>query len=373
MHCVSQQSTTFRPPSSQFSFTRPSIIHRRRVFRNITMASAPGASVIPEADLLSFREHLRSSKRVMAVIGAGLSAASGLPTFRGVGGLWRRYSAVDLATPEAFNATPGLVWQFYGYRRHMALLAKPNRAHYALAEFAKKNPNFIALTQNVDGLSERAGHPESQIQRLHGSLFTIKCANEYCTYSRDNDFTDPIVPALEIPKIPFGVDPYPKDHTGKRAGQALEDAMKSNAAGPGWAPGSGELDISNPNVPIPNLREEDLPPCPECSTGLLRPGVVWFGEPLVEETINTVEDWLKNGPVDLVLVIGTSARVFPAVSYIDRGRCKGARVAIINMDRTHLPRTGMKPGDWIFEGDASAIIPELLKEVVGEIELPENQ
>lgn len=99
----------------------------------------------------SFREYLKGARRIMAVIGAGLSAASGLPTFRGVGGLWRRYSAIDLATPEAFSATPGLVWQFYSYRRHMALTVKPNKAHYALAKLAKTTPNFIALTQNVDG------------------------------------------------------------------------------------------------------------------------------------------------------------------------------------------------------------------------------
>lgn len=150
--------------------------------------------------------------------------------------------------------------------------------------------------------------------------------------------------------------------------------MNAKAAeGPGWAPANGELDISDPNVPIPELTEEDLPPCPECDTGILRPGVVWFGEPLAEDTIDFVEDWVKQGPIDLVLVIGTSAQVFPAVSYIDRGRERGARIAIINMDRTHLPRSGMRPGDWIFEGDASVILPELLKEVIGEIDISETQ
>ncbi|KAI1942098.1 hypothetical protein LOZ66_001581 [Ophidiomyces ophidiicola] len=329
------------------------------------------ASVIPEADLLSFREYLKKCDRIIAVIGAGLSAASGLPTFRGVGGLWRRYSAIDLATPEAFNASPGLVWQFYSYRRHMALMAKPNKAHYALVELAKRNPNFISLTQNVDGLSERAGHAEPQLQRLHGSLFTIKCADEYCTYVRHNDFTDPFVPALEIPRA-SNVNTNPSDHTGAAAGQVLEDAMKA-AGAPSWVTGQGELDISNPDVPIPNLRPEDLPPCPQCSNGLLRPGVVWFGEPLDDNTIEYVDKWVEKGPVDLVLVIGTSAQLFPAVGYIDSGRDQGARVAIINMDRTHLPRSGMKPGDWIFEGDASVILPELLKDIIGEVELPEDQ
>lgn len=109
------------------------------------------ASSIKPTDLESFQTHLRSSKRVLALCGAGLSAASGLPTFRGAGGLWRSYDAVSLATPEAFAEDPGLVWQFYSYRRHMALQAQPNPAHYALAELAKRKKGFLTLSQNVDG------------------------------------------------------------------------------------------------------------------------------------------------------------------------------------------------------------------------------
>lgn len=114
--------------------------------------SSPMAGVtIPQADLESFTAHLQKSKRIMALLGAGLSASSGLPTFRGAGGLWRNHDATQLATPEAFDADPGLVWQFYSYRRHMALGAKPNKAHYALAELAKKHSGFITISQNVDG------------------------------------------------------------------------------------------------------------------------------------------------------------------------------------------------------------------------------
>lgn len=105
------------------------------------------------ADLESFSAHLQSSKRILALLGAGLSASSGLPTFRGAGGLWRTHDAVSLATPEAFDADPGLVWQFYSYRRHMALKAQPNRAHLALAELARKREGFMTLSQNVDGKS----------------------------------------------------------------------------------------------------------------------------------------------------------------------------------------------------------------------------
>ena len=109
------------------------------------------SSVVPAADLKSFQEHLAKSKRILAVLGAGLSASSGLPTFRGAGGLWRTHDATALATPEAFTHDPGLVWQFYNYRRHMALGVKPNKAHYALAELARRKDDFITVSQNVDG------------------------------------------------------------------------------------------------------------------------------------------------------------------------------------------------------------------------------
>ncbi|EFE42962.1 hypothetical protein TRV_02327 [Trichophyton verrucosum HKI 0517] len=321
------------------------------------------ASGIPEADLLSFREHLKKSKRILALVGAGLSAASGLPTFRGVGGLWRSHRAPDLATPEAFGVDPGLVWQFYSYRRHMSLVAHPNRGHYALAALARKIPQFWTLTQNVDGLSERADHPESQLHRLHGSLFTVKCASEYCTYSRDNDFQDPLVPCLAIPKAGPQLNPSTDDKTGEQAAKAIHAALDEKIS-----PSRGEdLDISDANVPIPSLTEDDLPHCPKCSTGLLRPGVVWFGEELPNDTLDSIDKFLNEGPVDLVLVIGTSAQVFPAALYIEEGRDRGARVAVINMDATHLPNGGLEPTDWLFQGDSSVILPEILKEVIGEI------
>lgn len=116
----------------------------------IGMASS-AKSLIPAADLESFSAYLQSSDRILALLGAGLSASSGLPTFRGAGGLWRSHDAISLATPEAFNADPALVWQFYSYRRHMALQARPNRAHLALAELARRKEHFITLSQNVDG------------------------------------------------------------------------------------------------------------------------------------------------------------------------------------------------------------------------------
>jgi NAD-dependent SIR2 family protein deacetylase len=109
------------------------------------------ASYGPSNDVAEFGAVLKSSKRVLALCGAGLSAASGLDTFRGAGGMWRNYQATSLATPQAFRADPGLVWLFYSMRRHKALQAKPNAGHVALVKLAEKMPDFITLTQNVDG------------------------------------------------------------------------------------------------------------------------------------------------------------------------------------------------------------------------------
>jgi NAD-dependent SIR2 family protein deacetylase len=105
----------------------------------------------PHNDISAFHTALQSSRRILALCGAGLSASSGLPTFRGAGGFWRNHDATELATPGAFARDPGLVWLFYAYRRHMSLTAQPNDAHRALAKLAKvKEDKFLCLTQNVD-------------------------------------------------------------------------------------------------------------------------------------------------------------------------------------------------------------------------------
>jgi NAD+-dependent protein deacetylase sirtuin 5 len=123
------------------------------------------------------------------------------------------------------------------------------------------------------------------------------------------------------------------------------------------------LDISDDKIEIPHLGVEDLPRCPKCGTGLLRPGVVWFGERLPEATINTIEKFIEESEkLDLILVIGTSAKVYPAAAYVDKARAKGARVAVVNMDRADTPggRNGLAEGDWFFEGDAGVILPQIL-------------
>lgn len=130
-----------------------------------------------------------------------------------------------------------------------------------------------------------------------------------------------------------------------------------------------ELDVSDTSVHLPRLEIHDLPKCPTCDKGLLRPGVVWFGESLPHKVISTVEDFIADSPkIDLILVIGTSARVYPAAGYVDRAREKGARVAVINMDQSDAPASGLTEKDWFFHGDAAQIVPELLRSVVGDIQ-----
>ena len=297
--------------------------------------------------------------------GAGLSAASGLPTFRGPGGLWRSYNAQYLATPGAFCSDPGLVWQFYNYRRHMSLNVRPNRAHLALAELAKKRPGFIHLTQNVDGLSPRAGHPAKQLMLLHGSLFDVKCFNNHCDYVRRDDFTDPVAPVLALPEDESQVEDSLREKTGAKLNRAFEVHTGEMAA-------IREADISDPKVPIPEINPDDLPHCPKCKTGLLRPGVVWFGEPLPDEVMHTVHQWIDAAPkIDLMLVIGTSSSVYPAAGYTEVARQKGARTAVINMDEEDV--RGLAQGDWFFKGDASEIVPEILKSAIGEIAAVEDK
>ncbi|KAI4242999.1 MAG: hypothetical protein L6R40_003690 [Gallowayella cf. fulva] len=314
---------------------------------------------IPAKDRESFTEHLKKSARILALCGAGLSASSGLPTFRGAGGMWRNHEATSLATPEAFGDNPALVWQFYSYRRHMALTAKPNPAHFALAELARKRPEFVTLTQNVDGLSQRADHPASQLHLLHGSLFDVRCTEFYCDYSEQNNFTDPIVPALAIPK---GLSlPPSTDITGEEASKSLAAAMKGDKASDGK-----ELDISDAQIPIPSISPEDLPRCPKCQKGLLRPGVVWFGEALPTATMSAVDKFVEDSNIDLMLVIGTSAMVWPAARYVEEARYRGARVAVINMDKQDGKRNLAK-GDWFFHGDAGTILPDILFPVIGDV------
>jgi NAD-dependent deacetylase len=174
-----------------------------------------------DADIRALAARLENAARVTVVAGAGLSAASGVPTFRGPGGLWKDFRPEDLATPEAFARDPRLVWEWYDWRRQQIARCRPNRAHEVLAAWSRRFPAFALVTQNVDGLDDRAS--TGNVLRFHGSIWELSCWD------------------------------------------------RCRAAPRRWRDGT---------APFP-----ELPPrCPHCG-GLARPGVVWFGEPIDPEVM----------------------------------------------------------------------------------------
>jgi hypothetical protein len=180
---------------------------------------------------------------------------------------------------------------------------------------------------------------------LHSSLFDLKCAS--CTYHEVDNFSDPLHPSLAIDEASITA--------------RLSPAAKSN-------PLSNSVSFLDPSRP-PTIPREDLPHCPSCKTGLLCPGVVWFDEALPKDTLTDIDEWTGKGPIDLCLVIGTTASVYPAASYVQVARKKGAKVAVVNVDSKELGSAGsFREGDFLFEGNAARILPEILKPVVGGLE-----
>jgi len=119
------------------------------------------------------RQWIADANAVAILTGAGISAESGVPTFRGDGGLWREYRAEDLATPAAFARDPKLVWEWYDWRRGIIAQAVPNAAHRALVQLEIRKPQFTLITQNVDGLHDLAGN--GKILKLHGDIWRMRC------------------------------------------------------------------------------------------------------------------------------------------------------------------------------------------------------
>jgi len=145
-------------------------------------------------------ERIRSSSAITVLTGAGVSAASGVPTFRGSGGLWKNYPAHQLATPEAFALNPQLVWEWYNWRREVVAGCRPNPAHEVIAAWEKRFPQLQLITQNVDGLHERAG--SRRILRFHGSIWDVRCRDR-CPSSPPR-WRDETVPFRELPpKCPY--------------------------------------------------------------------------------------------------------------------------------------------------------------------------
>lgn len=231
------------------------------------------------------REILTAATRIVSFSGAGLSAESGVATFRDAksGGLWTKHDPMRLASPEGFADDPNLVMDWYAARRRSVAEAEPNSAHQTLAS----QPDMIHITQNVDDLLHRAGVRVEQVIQLHGTIA--------------------------------------RDHCHARCG--FEEA----------------IDLANP----PTLRD-----CPNCGQPL-RPGVVWFGESLPPEAWQRAEDACAE--CDALLVIGTSAEVYPAAGLIGLAKSGGARIIIVNTQ----PSGASHLADVELIGKAGEIVPVL--------------
>lgn len=207
-------------------------------------------------------EYLRHARKVAVLTGAGVSAESGVPTFRASDGLWEGHHIEDVATPHGFQRDPKLVWSFYNARRENLRHVSPNPGHYALVALQKKYPSFTLATQNVDGLHTAAGSLD--VLELHGNIRRTRCT--VCGDLRDR-----------------GLEPL------------------------------GELPIC------------------ECS-GLLRPDIVWFYEMLSPLILDRAMRAAET--CDVLLVVGTSAVVYPAAGMIPTARSHGAKVIEVNLSPT---------------------------------------
>jgi len=143
----------------------------------------------------ALRDHLRKGAPLVVLTGAGVSAESGLATFRGPEGMWEGRNPMELASPDAFRADPLTVWRFYDWRRRQALKARPNPAHLALAAWERARGEFSLITQNVDGLHERAG--SRNVVRLHGSLWRLRCTADQREFDDVREDLGPLPPKCE--------------------------------------------------------------------------------------------------------------------------------------------------------------------------------
>jgi len=230
---------------------------------------------------------LRAARFVAVLTGAGVSAESGVPTFRDAQtGLWAKFDPRELATPEAFTRNPKRVWDWYAMRRAMVGRVAPNAAHVALARLERHVPEFTLLTQNVDGLHQRAG--SVKVVELHGNITRVRCSREGTRVARWDD------------------------------------------------------------------NDADAPPrCAACGA-FLRPDVVWFEETLPEGALAAAEDAANR--CDILLVVGTSAEVYPAAALPALARRHGARVVEINTEITPLSAHA----DHALRGPAGVVLPALI-------------
>lgn len=240
-------------------------------------------------------ERIGSARSLVVLTGSGVSRESGVPTFRGEDGLWEKHRAEELATWEAFESDPVLVWRWYDYRRRLIAEVEPNPAHRAIAELEGAFGKFVLVTQNVDDLHGRAGSTDTV--ELHGNIWRGRCIKEYTV--------------VELRETPL------------------------------------------PEIP---------PRCSVCGS-LLRPDVVWFGEPLPTEAYEASHEAAST--CEVMLVVGTSAMVRPAASLPLVAKHNGAFVVEVNVGFTPISTLI----DATLVGKAGEVLPELVErvlEVVGD-------
>jgi NAD-dependent deacetylase len=239
--------------------------------------------------------------RVLVLTGAGVSAESGIPTFRGKDGYWRNLDPAKLATPEAFAKDPGLVWEWYRDRRQRIRNAQPNAAHKAVAKLAAHAHEFLLVTQNVDDLHARAGSPKEKMVQIHGDIFVTRCS-----------------------RCAFGSDELEQEYEQER-------------------------------------RDLNLPRCPRCE-GLMRPGVVWFGEQLPWDELRRVENYLEDGPCDFVIVAGTTATFGYIIDWALRAIASDGELVEVNPEETPLSRFATQR----LREPAAIALPQLVDQLVAQ-------
>lgn len=238
---------------------------------------------------------LGRARRVVTLTGAGVSAESGVSTFRDPqSGFWSKYDPERLASVSGFREDPGLVWRWYMERLYESTVAaKPNPGHSALAQLEQLVTKFTLITQNVDNLHEQAG--SKNVVHLHGNINSFFCI--LCD----------------------------RDHV-------LQEADRTS----------------------------EMPPtCIHCG-GLVRPGVVWFGEQLPSHAVNTAWDVAQR--CDAMLVIGTSGIVYPAAHLPHLARENGAVVVDVNTELTEISRMA----DLFLQGPSGVVLPQLVKAISSE-------
>jgi NAD-dependent deacetylase len=228
-------------------------------------------------------ERIRKARRASVLTGAGVSAESGIPTFRGAGGIWEKYDSSKLATLQGFKDDPLTVWEWYQLRQREMKKARPNVAHETIVEMEEHFEEFAVLTQNIDGMHKRAG--SKNVVELHGNIWRMRC---------------------------------PRDAT--------------------------LFDLESPI--------EEIPPLCHCGS-ILRPDVVWFGEPLPAEALETASDVASKSEV--MFVVGTSAVVYPAAALPILTKNAGGLVVEVNTERTDLSAYA----DLSIVGPAGELMPVL--------------